>query len=154
MNWRAFVAWICGMTPGLPGMAWQVNPNYFHNKGIVNFFYGDSFFAFVISFFLYWILCLIFPYKIEVLTDDKDYYGAFDDETARAKGLIPFSELPSDEIDHYKFDHKYEVHRAGSQDNIKTNVEVIEPAESKSKTSKEEVVISRSTSSNSDDNKY
>lgn len=154
MNWRAFVAWICGMTPGLPGMAWQVNPNYFHNKGIVNFFYGDSFFAFVISFFLYWILCLIFPYKIEVLTDDKDYYGAFDDETARAKGLIPFSELPSDEIDHYKFDHKYEVHRAGSQDNIRTDVEVIEPAESKGKTSKEEVVISRSTSSNSDDNKY
>ncbi len=89
------------MTPGLPGIAWQVNNNYFHNKGIVNFYYGDSFFAFAISFSLYWILCLLFPFKIEILHDDKDYYGAFDDDTAIKKGMVPYSELTEAEKQEY-----------------------------------------------------
>lgn len=97
INWRAMVATTCGIAPGLPGIAWNVNKKYFHNDGIVNFYYGDSFFAFLISFFLYWILCLIFPIKINTEHDDKDYYGAFTDEVARSKGLIPFSELSPDE---------------------------------------------------------
>ena len=100
-NWRAFVSWVVGMTPGLPGIDWQVNNNYFHNKGIVNFYYGDSFFAFAISFSLYWILCLIFPFKIEILHDDKDYYGAFDDDTAIKKGMVPYSELTEAEKQEY-----------------------------------------------------
>lgn len=103
INWRAMVAIICGIAPGLPGIAWNVNKKYFHNDGIVNFYYGDSFFAFLISFFLYWILCLIFPIKINIEHDDKDYYGAFTDEVARSKGLIPFSELSPDEINEYSF---------------------------------------------------
>ncbi|KAL3234416.1 Thiamine transporter [Nakaseomyces bracarensis] len=100
-NWRAFVAWVTGMAPGLPGIAWQVNNNYFHNRGIVNFYYGDSFFSFAISFFLYWILCVVFPFKIEILHDDKDYFDAFDDETAIKKGLVPYSELTEAERQEY-----------------------------------------------------
>ncbi|CCK68130.1 nucleobase cation symporter-1 family protein KNAG_0A04580 [Huiozyma naganishii CBS 8797] len=108
-NWRAFVAWICGMTPGLPGMAWEVNNKYFNNKGIVNFYYGDSFFSFVISFFLYWILCLVFPYHVKILHDDKDYFGAFSDEEARKKGMVPYSEISEEELDAYNFpSHKTE----------------------------------------------
>lgn len=101
VNWRGIVAWVFGMTPGLPGIAWQVNNNAFHNKGIVNFYYGDSFFSFAISFFLYWALCRIFPFKIEVLHDDKDYYGAFTDEVARKKGMVPYSELSVEEIERF-----------------------------------------------------
>ena len=107
VNWRAIVAWVCGMTPGLPGIAWEVNNNYFHNTGIVNFFYGDSFFSFLISFFVYWGLCLIFPVKIVVRHDDKDYYGAFTDEVARKKGMVPFSEISEEEIAAYTLGEGY-----------------------------------------------
>ena len=101
VNWRAIVAWVCGMTPGLPGIAWEVNNNYFHNTGIINFFYGDSFFSFLISFFMYWGLCTFFPFKITVKHDDKDYYGAFTDEEARKKGMVPCSEISEEEIRAY-----------------------------------------------------
>ena len=101
VNWRAIVAWVCGMAPGLPGIAWEVNNDYFHNIGIINFFYGDSFFSFLISFFVYWGLCLLFPFKITVKHDDKDYYGAFTDEEARKKGMVPYSEISEEEIRAY-----------------------------------------------------
>lgn len=103
-NWRAFVAWVCGMTPGLPGIAWQVNNNYFHNKGIINFFYGDSFFSFVISFFLYWFLCVVFPFEINILNDEKDYYGAFTEEVARKKGMVPYCEITEEELEQFRMD--------------------------------------------------
>ncbi|CCH62363.1 hypothetical protein TBLA_0H00740 [Henningerozyma blattae CBS 6284] len=107
INWKAFISLVCGMTPGLPGIAWQVDNNYFHNQGIVNFYYGDSFFSFLISFFVYWILCLIWPTKIEILHDDADYYGAFKDEVAIKKGMIPYSKLTEDDINrHVKYDGK------------------------------------------------
>ncbi|GAV47901.1 hypothetical protein ZYGR_0I01970, partial [Zygosaccharomyces rouxii] len=111
VNWRAVVAWIVGMTPGLPGMAWETNNNLFNNKGIVNFYYGDSFFSFFISFFVYWFLCLIFPFKINIKHDDKDYYGAFSDEEARKRGMVPYSEVTNDEIAYH---HDQRVHRSGS----------------------------------------
>ncbi|KAH3902442.1 probable Thiamine transporter [Saccharomycodes ludwigii] len=98
VNWRAIFAWIAGMAPGLPGIAWQVNNNYFTNKGIVNFYYADNITSFLISFFTYWGLCLIFPVKIKIRHDDKDYYGAFTDEEARKKGMVPYSELSAEEI--------------------------------------------------------
>ncbi|AJT77976.1 BHH_G0050840.mRNA.1.CDS.1 [Saccharomyces cerevisiae] len=101
VNWRAIVAWVCGMAPGLPGIAWEVNNDYFNNTGIINFFYGDSFFSFLISFFVYWGLCLLFPFKITVKHDDKDYYGAFTDEEARKKGMVPYSEISEEEIRAY-----------------------------------------------------
>ncbi|CCD24135.1 nucleobase cation symporter-1 family protein NDAI_0C04760 [Naumovozyma dairenensis CBS 421] len=114
-NWRAMVAWVCGMAPGLPGIAWQVNNNYFHNKGIVNFYYGDSFFSFAISFFLYWFLCIVVPVKVNILHDDKDYYGAFTDEVARSKGLIPFSEISEEELN---------IHQSGEEamDEVKLTI--------------------------------
>ncbi|AJT80426.1 Thi72p [Saccharomyces cerevisiae YJM681] len=101
VNWRAIVAWVCGMAPGLPGIAWEVNNDYFHNTGIINFFYGDSFFSFLISFFVYWGLCLLFPFRITVKHDDKDYYGPFTDEEARKKGMVPYSEISEEEISAY-----------------------------------------------------
>ena len=98
----------------LPGIAWEVDQNYFHNAGIINFFYGDSFFSFLISFFLYWGLCVVFPFKITVKQDGKDYYGAFTDEEARKKGMVPYSEISEEEIraytlgDCYTTGHEYE----------------------------------------------
>ncbi|QLQ82284.1 hypothetical protein HG537_0H00450 [Torulaspora globosa] len=134
-NWRALFAWIAGMTPGLPGIAWEVNHDYFHNKGIVNFYYGDSFFSFLISFFLYWILCLIFPYKIDIKKDDKDYYGAFTDEVARKKGLVPYSEISPEEIAIHEMTNK--IHINDSEAEVATCVEV-NPDKAELKNRKEE----------------
>lgn len=122
VNWRAMFAWVAGMTPGLPGIAWEVNNSYFNNKGIVNFYYGDSFFSFLISFFLYWILCLIFPYKMTITKDDKDYYGAFTDEAARKKGLVPYSEISAEEIAIHEMTNK--IHINDSEAETATSIEV------------------------------
>ena len=105
-----------------PGIAWEVNNNYFHNAGIVNFYYGDSFFSFLISFFVYWGLCFFFPFKITVKQDDKDYYGAFTDEEARKKGMVPFSEISEEEIRAYTLGEGYttghEYKPEGSDDEV------------------------------------
>lgn len=112
INWRAVTAWVVGMTPGLPGMAWETNNNLFNNRKIVNFYYGDSFFSFFMSFFLYWFLSIVFPVKIKVGRDDKDYYGAFSDEEARQKGMLPYTEVTNEEI---SFHHNQMAHfRRGS----------------------------------------
>ncbi|CAR24120.1 Thiamine transporter thi7 [Lachancea thermotolerans] len=104
-NWRAMAAFVCGMAPGLPGIAAEANANIMAkmDRGIVNFFYADSFTSFAISFFMYWILCLIFPVKIGIEQDDKDYFGAFTDEEARERGVVPFSELTPEEIEEHNF---------------------------------------------------
>ncbi|CCD25987.2 thiamine transporter THI7 NDAI_0G02120 [Naumovozyma dairenensis CBS 421] len=138
-NWRAFVAWVVGMTPGLPGIAWQVNNNYFHNKGIVNFFYGDSFFSFAISFLLYWFLCVVFPFQINILHDDKDYCGAFTDEVARSKGMVPFSEITEEEIEAFKL---------GSLD---ITYVTKDSAQNDHHTETKEIAISKTTSANTDE---
>lgn len=112
VNWRAVFAMILGMAPGLPGIAWQVNNNYFDNKGIVNFYYGDSFFSFFISFFVYWCTCYFFPVTITIPHDDKDYYGSFTDEVARKKGMIPFSEISEEEIRRYQLTNTFDTYDA------------------------------------------
>lgn len=122
VNWRAIFAWIAGMAPGLPGIAWEVNNDYFTNTGIVNFYYGDSFFSFVISFFLYWILCLIFPIKITIKQDDKDYYGCFTDEVARKKGLVPHSEISPEEIAIHELTNRININE--SEVETTTSIEV------------------------------
>ncbi|EDO17596.1 hypothetical protein Kpol_1061p20 [Vanderwaltozyma polyspora DSM 70294] len=126
VNWRAVAAMVVGMAPGLPGIAWQVNNDYFHNKGIVNFYYGDSFFSFAISFFFYWILCYFFPIKVTIPHDDKDYYGALTDEVARKKGMIPFSEITQEEIDRHMATDLIEHYDANSsyQETSSTTTEV------------------------------
>ncbi|SCV04018.1 LANO_0G07646g1_1 [Lachancea nothofagi CBS 11611] len=108
VNWRAILAFVCGMAPGLPGLAAEANPAIMEtiNPGIVNFYLADSFTSFLISFFTYWILCLIFPVKINVKQDDKDYYGAFTDEEARKRNMVPFSELLPDEINEYNYNEE------------------------------------------------
>lgn len=125
INWRAIVAWIVGMAPGLPGIAWEVNNNYFHNTGIVNFYYGDSFFSFAISFFLYWFLAVIFPVKMVIKHDDKDYYDCFTEEEARKRGLVPYEEISPEEIALHDITNKMESYDQISESvDTATSVEV------------------------------
>ncbi|KAF6010170.1 hypothetical protein HII12_003046 [Brettanomyces bruxellensis] len=91
-NWRAIIASICGIAPGIPGIIWQVDQDAFNDNGIVNFYYADSFTSFAISFFLYWVLCILFPFKIGKEQDEEDYYGSFTKEVAIKKGMIPYDD--------------------------------------------------------------
>lgn len=84
------MASICGIAPGIPGIIWQVDQDAFNDDGIVNFYYADSFTSFAISFFLYWVLCILFPFKIGKEQDEEDYYGSFTEEVAIKKGMIPY----------------------------------------------------------------
>lgn len=126
-NWRAMFAFVCGMVPGLPGIAAEANEKIMAkmDRGIVNFFYADSFVSFLISFFLYWILCLIFPIKINIEHDDKDYYGAFTDEGARKRGLIPYSELTLEEANEYNLKFGGRVPNADNASGSSTAAEVV-----------------------------
>lgn len=89
VNWRAMFAFIAGVAPGLPGMAWQVNPDYFSNVGIIRFYYADSFFAFLISFSSYWALCYFWPVTITVVIDEFDYFDAFTEKERLKYGISP-----------------------------------------------------------------
>lgn len=97
VNWRAYIAFVCGVGPGLPGVAWQINNHYFTNaQGIINFYYGDSFFAFLISFTLYWFLCWIKPVQISQAVDDKDYYNALTEKEQIKYGIEPNEDVVSE----------------------------------------------------------
>ncbi|KAH3664436.1 hypothetical protein WICMUC_005821 [Wickerhamomyces mucosus] len=62
INYRAMLAFVCGLAPGIPGLIWQVNGTDMA-IGILRFYYGDSFFGFFISFGVYWALCILWPPK-------------------------------------------------------------------------------------------
>lgn len=97
-NWRAIIAFVVAMAPGIPGIVFAVHPDLIKNQGIINFYYADTFTAFAISFFVYWILCFMFPFRINKRHDQKDYYHSFTEEVARKKGMVPYCELSDDEI--------------------------------------------------------
>jgi NCS1 family nucleobase:cation symporter-1 len=104
VNWRAIAAFVAGVGPGLPGMAWQVNPSYANNVGVIRFYYADSFFAFLISFSLYWVLAYFWPISISVVTDEIDMFDAFTEKERLKYGMIGRDEATS-----VKFVHMTDV---------------------------------------------
>lgn len=127
VNWRAMFSWAAATAPGLPGLYYQIHPDQKHSPGIDNFFYANSFVAFLISFFSYWILCLIWPLKITIKQDSKDYYNAFTEAQALKKGMIPYSQLTEEDLN--------EVGLSKGEDSAST------VTESDSETSKRESMV-------------
>lgn len=93
-NFRAYISFILGVAPGLPGMAYQVK-SFNNSSGILNFYYGDTFFAFLISFTTYYVLCWFFPISFTDC-DDEDYYNAFTEKERLKYNLKPFNEIESE----------------------------------------------------------
>ncbi|CAI4817316.1 ASN_collapsed_G0051540.mRNA.1.CDS.1 [Saccharomyces cerevisiae] len=92
----------CGMAPGLPGIAWEVNNDYFHNTGIINFSMVILSSPFGFPFRLLGNYASSFPSKITVKHDDKDYYGAFTDERSTEEGAwFHTVEISEEEIRDY-----------------------------------------------------
>lgn len=62
VNFRAVIAWLVTVAPGIPGLIDQVNKIPIP-IGLDNFFYGSAIFLFVMLFGVYYSLCLLFPIK-------------------------------------------------------------------------------------------
>nr|CAI6461880.1 ASB_HP1_G0027130.mRNA.1.CDS.1 [Saccharomyces cerevisiae] len=51
INYRNLIIWVIAFTPGLPGLIHSVTPTIKVNKGIQNFYYGNTIFEYCITFF-------------------------------------------------------------------------------------------------------
>lgn len=61
INWRALVAYLCGIAPNLPGFINDVSPENKVSLGAVHLYYLGYPVGFAISFTIYSILCYFFP---------------------------------------------------------------------------------------------
>ena len=146
VNWRAIFAWMVATAPGLPGIYYQVHPPAVMSvaqRGILDYFYFNCFTSSLISFFLYWGLCVIWPVQQSV-PDDKDYYGAFTTEQAIKRGMVPYDELTEEELNAVGMSKKSDDDSTSDSDNTsnadvstidettgeKKNGSIIEPIES------------------------
>ncbi|KAI0463634.1 hypothetical protein LJB42_002638 [Komagataella kurtzmanii] len=92
-NWRGFVAWICGFTPGITGFP-SVNPNL---TGVptacIKMFYISFIIGYPIGFLVHLALNKLFPPPGLGEVDEYDYYHSFTEKEALKLGMAPSSEL-------------------------------------------------------------
>lgn len=98
INWRAFVAWVVGFTPQLPGFVASVNPSVVVPIGCTHLYYLAFPLGFAISFTLYIVLNKVFPPLGLGDYDDVDYYGTFDAQEAMALGVALLEDTEEVEI--------------------------------------------------------
>jgi NCS1 family nucleobase:cation symporter-1 len=88
-NWRAFVSWLVGMAPALPGFVNAVNPNIKMPAGAQEIFYLAYIEGFALGFVVHYVLNYFFPVPGLGLIDEEDIYGTFSVEEAKNLGVIP-----------------------------------------------------------------
>lgn len=88
-NWRAFVSWLIGCAPALPGFINAVNPNISVPSGAQEIFYLAYIEGFFLGFVIHYILNRLFPVEGLGLIDEEDIYATFTVEEARNLGVIP-----------------------------------------------------------------
>lgn len=99
LNWRAFVAWIVGWAPQLPGFIGTINPKIKVSAGAIHLYYLAFIVGFLISFLLYWALNKLSPPKGVGEMDEQDLYGTFTLQEAEKLGVVPRSEtLAADDV--------------------------------------------------------
>ncbi|OKL60007.1 hypothetical protein UA08_04892 [Talaromyces atroroseus] len=96
-NWRAFVAWVVGFTPQLPGFIASINTSVVVPAGCTDLYHLAFPLGFAISFVIYVALNKLAPPQGLGEYDDVDYYGTFDEQEARALGVAPLELV--DEVD-------------------------------------------------------
>ncbi|KIX95714.1 uncharacterized protein Z520_08421 [Fonsecaea multimorphosa CBS 102226] len=97
VNPRAFVAWVCGWAPQLPGFIAYVNPSVSVPKACTDMFYLAFPLGLAISFTLYLGLNKVFPPKGLGEYDDVDYYGTFTSDEAAKLGVSLLEETQGEE---------------------------------------------------------
>ena len=88
INWRALVALVFSITPALPGLAYNVNPNV-HIGGAIYISQFNWYYGFFVSFVLHAGLSLIWPAReslvpcmIESIDDSVEAQNESEKETA------------------------------------------------------------------------
>jgi NCS1 family nucleobase:cation symporter-1 len=94
VNSRAFVAWVCGWAPQLPGFIADVSPSVTVPKACTDMFYLAFPLGLAISFTIYYGLNKVFPPQGLGEYDDIDYFGTFNSEEAADLGVS----LPEDTL--------------------------------------------------------
>ena len=89
-NWRAFLVWILGVVPALPGLAKQKDSSLSIPSGLMHYFYGDLLFAFFCPLILYSAICYCFPVKNAAVMDSEDHFGVFTLDECSKLGMAPF----------------------------------------------------------------
>jgi NCS1 family nucleobase:cation symporter-1 len=97
VNPRAFVAWVCGWAPQLPGFIANVNPTVSVPRACMEMFYLAFPLGLAISFTLYYSFNKVFPPMGVGEFDDVDYFGTFSEEEAAKLGVS----LPEDTYSHH-----------------------------------------------------
>lgn len=86
-NWRAFVSWMAGWAPLLPGFMQTVQPGISLRTSIAKLYSLAFVMGFVIAFVVHLGLNLAFPPPDLGEMDDTDTFLTFTDDEARALGL-------------------------------------------------------------------
>ncbi|KAL6245487.1 hypothetical protein RBB50_007486 [Rhinocladiella similis] len=99
VNPRAFVAWVCGWAPQLPGFIANVNKSVVVPKACTEMFYLAFPLGLAISFSIYYGLNRAFPPKGLGEFDDVDYYSTFTSDEASKLGVSLPEETEYEEKD-------------------------------------------------------
>ncbi|KAI1628829.1 NCS1 nucleoside transporter family protein [Exophiala viscosa] len=92
-NWRAYVSWLIGMAPALPGFINAVNPSIHVPKGAQEIFYLAYIEGFVLAFVVHYVLNRLFPVPGLGEIDGEDVFATFSVEEANKLGVVPHPKL-------------------------------------------------------------
>ncbi|KAH0175230.1 NCS1 nucleoside transporter family, partial [Aureobasidium melanogenum] len=89
VNWRSFVAWICGWSYLLPGLVHAVNPGVDVPTACTRLYYLAFPLGFVVSFSIYYCLNLVLPPQGLGVVDEVDQFETFTIDEAQKLGVVP-----------------------------------------------------------------
>ncbi|KAK6373829.1 hypothetical protein LTS17_007798 [Exophiala oligosperma] len=92
-NWRAYVSWLIGIAPALPGFINAVNPSIQVPKGAQEIFYLAYVEGFALSFLVHYVLNRLFPVPGLGVIDEQDIFATFTVEEAAKLGVTPHPRL-------------------------------------------------------------
>ncbi|KAK4946936.1 hypothetical protein LTR10_014078 [Elasticomyces elasticus] len=92
-NWRAYVSWLIGMAPALPGFINAVNPSIHVPKGAQEIFYLAYIEGFALAFLVHYVLNWLFPVPGLGEIDAEDVFATFSVEEAHKLGVVPHPRL-------------------------------------------------------------
>lgn len=100
INFRALIVWIISIFPGIPGLINSVKANPKIPIGFDNFFYGSALFLFILPFGLYYLVCYVFPPRLNNVNDTYDYFNAFTIKECQKLNMEPYNDIQTieDEI--------------------------------------------------------
>lgn len=88
-NVQALVSFFVALSPGLPGLINEANPDVpLNNQGMIHYYYGNTLFGWIIGFFLYWGLCTIWKKPGLGDMDEADYYGTYSNADCEYWGVM------------------------------------------------------------------